>query len=67
MCFVHWLFPVVCYVWKPTLVVNSPWLIFLMVNTIHSHPEEVDDRDHFTPAQFVTDNVKNFTLQPNGS
>lgn len=49
------------------LMVNLPWIIFLIVNTIHSHTEEVVERDHLTPPQFVTDSVKNFTVQPNGS
>lgn len=45
------------------MMVNSPQLIFLLVNTNYSHAEEVDDRDLFTAAQFVTDRVKNFILQ----
>jgi len=48
-------------------MVNLPWLVFLIVNTSHSHTEEVDDREHFTLTQFDSDSVKKFTLQPNGS
>lgn len=44
-------------------MVNSPRPIFLLVNTNYSPTEEVDDRDLFTAAQFVTDRVKNFILQ----
>lgn len=39
----NWCFPVLGYVWKPKLVVNSPRLKFLMVKPIHPHAQEVED------------------------